>query len=124
MLIQDLMTKDRLIYAPEKTTLQQAEDILHEYRIEKLPVVDKNGKLIGLITYKDITKVKNYPFSSKDDAGECAWLLQLASRLMLMQRIEALNMLALILFVLIRRIAGHSQGVLTLSKMQNKRFQI
>ena len=69
MLIQDLMTKDRLITAPEKTTLQQAEDILHEYRIEKLPVVDKNGKLIGLITYKDITKVKNYPFSSKDDAG-------------------------------------------------------
>ena len=58
-----------LITAPEKTTLQQAEDILHEYRIEKLPVVDKNGKLIGLITYKDITKVKNYPFSSKDDAG-------------------------------------------------------
>lgn len=68
MKIRDVMTKD-LITAPEGTSLEQAIEILHEHRIEKLPVVDKNGKLKGLITIKDIEKARRYPDSSKDAMG-------------------------------------------------------
>ena len=121
MLIQDLMTKDRLITAPEKTTLQQAEDILHEYRIEKLPVVDKNGKLIGLITYKDITKVKNYPFSSKDDAGRLRVAAAVGVTADMMQRIEALVHVG-VDFICIDTAHGHSQGVLTAIKNAKQTF--
>ena len=68
MKIRDVMTKD-LITAPEGTSLEQAIEILHEHRIEKLPVVDKDGKLVGLITIKDIEKARRYPDSSKDTMG-------------------------------------------------------
>jgi IMP dehydrogenase len=68
MKIRDVMTKD-LITAPEGTSLEQAIEILHEHRIEKLPVVDKDGKLKGLITIKDIEKARRYPDSSKDNMG-------------------------------------------------------
>ena len=68
MKIRDVMTKD-LITAPEGTSLEQAIEILHEHRIEKLPVVDKDGKLKGLITIKDIEKARRYPDSSKDTMG-------------------------------------------------------
>lgn len=64
--LSDFMTKDRLITAPEGTTLEQAEDILRQHKIEKLPVVDGYGKLVGLITYKDILKRTHYPLASKD----------------------------------------------------------
>ena len=63
------MTKDKLVVAPEGTDLKQAEQILKEYRIEKLPVVDGNGKLIGLITYRDIIKVQSFPNACKDSLG-------------------------------------------------------
>lgn len=68
MKIRDVMTKD-LITAPEGTSLEQAIEILHEHRIEKLPVVDKDGRLKGLITIKDIEKARRYPDSSKDTRG-------------------------------------------------------
>jgi len=68
MKIRDVMTKN-LITAPEGTSLEQAIEILHEHRIEKLPVVDKDGKLKGLITIKDIEKARRYPDSSKDSMG-------------------------------------------------------
>jgi IMP dehydrogenase len=68
MKIRDVMTKD-LITAPEGTSLEQAIEILHEHRIEKLPVVDKDGRLKGLITIKDIEKARRYPDSSKDTMG-------------------------------------------------------
>ena len=68
-LLSDAMTKDRLITAPEGTTLDEAERILAKHRIEKLPVVDKAGKLLGLITVKDIHKRRLYPESNKDRHG-------------------------------------------------------
>jgi IMP dehydrogenase len=68
MKIRDVMTKD-LITAPEGTSLEQAIEILHEHRIEKLPVVDKDGRLKGLITIKDIEKARRYPDASKDTMG-------------------------------------------------------
>jgi IMP dehydrogenase len=67
--IQDYMTKDRLVTAPVGTTLEDAEIILHKHRIEKLPVVDKNGVILGLITFKDIQKKKKHPVACKDDHG-------------------------------------------------------
>ncbi len=69
MLVQDIMTKENLITAPVGTTLETAEEILQRHRIEKLPVVDKNRKLLGLLTFKDIMKKKKYPNASKDEFG-------------------------------------------------------
>jgi len=67
--ISKVMTTGNLIIAPVGTTLEEAEVILQKNRIEKLPVVDKQGRLKGLITFKDIQKKKRYPHACKDDHG-------------------------------------------------------
>src|SRR5713226_4273638 len=67
--ITELMTRDRLITVPVGTTLEQARDSLHRYKIEKLPVVDEHGMLKGLITMKDIQKKILYPHATKDEFG-------------------------------------------------------
>jgi IMP dehydrogenase len=67
--ISDYMTSDGLITARLGTTLHEAQEILHRYRIEKLPLVDDQGYLKGLITYKDILKRQDYPSAAKDDRG-------------------------------------------------------
>ncbi len=67
--IADVMTKENLITAPAGTTLDQAAAILHQHKVEKLPVVDGNGLLTGLITVKDIQKKIQYPHATKDDQG-------------------------------------------------------
>jgi IMP dehydrogenase len=67
--LRDAMTKERLVTAPEGTTLDEAERILAQHRIEKLPVVDRSGKLRGLITVKDIHKRRRYPEANKDKHG-------------------------------------------------------
>lgn len=67
--ISELMTRDQLITVPVGTTLEQARDSLHRYKIEKLPVVDENGMLKGLITMKDIQKKILYPQAAKDEFG-------------------------------------------------------
>ncbi len=69
VLVKSRMTKAPLITAPEGTTLAQAKNILREHRVEKLPVVDKNGHLVGLITIKDIQKQRAYPHANKDQYG-------------------------------------------------------
>ncbi len=68
-LLRDVMTKDKLVTAPVGTTLEQAEKILGKHRVEKLPVVDTQGKLKGLITVKDIHKRRQYPNANKDQHG-------------------------------------------------------
>lgn len=67
--IKDVMTKDRLVTAPVGTTLEEAQKILGKHRIEKLPIVDNDGNLKGLITIKDIEKAIQYPNSAKDKNG-------------------------------------------------------
>jgi len=67
--ISKVMTSENLITVGVSTDIPQATEVLSKHRIEKLPVVDKNGKLVGLITYKDITKIKNNPTASKDGKG-------------------------------------------------------
>ena len=69
ILISDVMTKENLVTAPVGTTLQEAEQILQRYKIEKLPLVNEDGILKGLITIKDIEKVIEFPHSSKDSQG-------------------------------------------------------
>jgi len=72
--VKEVMTKDNLITAPEGTDLKKAEKILRQYKIEKLPVVNKQGKLIGLITYRDILQLRNNPNAVKDALGR-SWQL-------------------------------------------------
>ena len=67
--IADVMTKENLITAPVNTTLEEAKKILHKHRIEKLPLVDEDFKLKGLITSKDIEKARKYPNAAKDSKG-------------------------------------------------------
>lgn len=67
--VRDVMTKENLITASEGVNLARAEDILQEYKIEKLPVVDESYRLVGLITYRDIIKLKEHPNSAKDSFG-------------------------------------------------------
>ena len=67
------MTKDNLITAPEGTTIEDAQDILIQHKIEKLPIVDKDMNLKGLITIKDIEKAIKYPNSARDEHGRLCW---------------------------------------------------
>ena len=68
-LIDEVMTKENLVTTEPNGTMEEAEAILQEYKIEKLPVVDPNNKLVGLITYRDITKIKIKPNANKDKYG-------------------------------------------------------
>ena len=67
--IDEVMTSENIVTTHQGTTLEDAAQILQEHKIEKLPVVDANGRLVGLITYKDITKAKDKPMACKDDKG-------------------------------------------------------
>ena len=67
--VSELMTKENLVVAPEGTDLKQAEIILRQHKVEKLPVVNKDGKLVGLITFRDILQLRNFPNAGKDNFG-------------------------------------------------------
>ena len=71
MPVSEIMTKENLVTAPQGISLTDATDILRQYKIEKLPVVDGDGKLVGLITYKDLMKIKDNPIASKDSKCLC-----------------------------------------------------
>ncbi|MGB5024442.1 MAG: IMP dehydrogenase, partial [Saprospiraceae bacterium] len=88
--IKEIMTKEHLITAPAGTTLNQAKSILQKHKIEKLPVVKKDGTLIGLITYKDIMKLENFPNSCKDNLGRLVVGAAVGISKDTMDRIEAL----------------------------------
>ncbi|MBC7384516.1 MAG: IMP dehydrogenase [Bacteroidia bacterium] len=109
--VSEIMTKERLITAPEGTDLKQAESILQEYKIEKLPVIDKTGKLKGLITYKDILKIKDHPFACKDKHGRLMVGAAVGVAAETEARISAL-VKAGVDVVIIDTAHGHSRGVL------------
>jgi IMP dehydrogenase len=119
--VLEVMTKDKLITAPMGTTLQQAKDILQFHKIEKLPVVDKDYRLIGLITYKDIMKVQNYPFSCKDAYGRLMVGAAVGVTRDTEERVEALVNVGVDV-VCVDTAHGHSKGVLDAIKMLKKRF--
>lgn len=109
--ISELMTTENLITAPEGTTLDEAEKILQQYKIEKLPVVDKNGLLIGLITYKDILKKKNFPNACKDSYGRLRVGAAVGVTGDTLERIQAL-VNSNVDVITVDTAHGHSNGVL------------
>ncbi len=109
--VRDFMTKDRLITARPGATLEEAQDILHKYRIEKLPLVDEHGVLKGLITYKDILKRQDYPHAAQDDQGRLLVAAAIGVGDAALARTEAL-VAAEVDAVAIDTAHGHSKGVI------------
>lgn len=109
--IDDVMTKEDLITAPEGTTLEEAEKILQKYKIEKLPIVDNDGKLTGLITIKDIEKVIEFPKAAKDNLGRLLVGATVGVSADTMSRVEKL-VEAQVDIIVIDTAHGHSQGVI------------
>jgi len=119
--VKEAMTSENLITSTEFTDFEQAADILQEHRIEKLPVVDKDYKLIGLITYKDIIKIKAHPNSCKDERGRLRVAAAVGIAADTMDRVNAL-VEAGVDAVIIDTAHGHSQGVLDMTKKVKKKF--
>lgn len=88
--VKDVMTSENLVTAPMGTSLQQAEEILKQYRIEKLPVVDQYGIITGLITYKDILKHSDNPLANKDSLGRLMVGAAVGIKAETLERVEAL----------------------------------
>lgn len=109
--IAEVMTRDNLIVAPEGTTLLQAEEILQNHKIEKLPVVNNEGYLSGLITFKDIQKVKNYPAACKDEKGRLRVGAAVGVTADTLLRVDAL-VKAGVDVIAIDTAHGHSKGVI------------
>jgi len=108
--INEVMTKDNIITTSENTSLSVAEDILQENKIEKLPVVDANNKLIGLITFRDIIKVKEHPNSCKDQYGRLRVAAAVGVTHDTLDRVDAL-VEAGVDAIVIDTAHGHTEGV-------------
>jgi len=119
--IAELMTKENLITAPIGTTLQQAEEILRNHRIEKLPVVDDKNFLKGLITYKDILKLQSHPRACKDQYGRLLVGAAVGVTADTLERVAALKNVGADM-VIIDTAHGHSKGVLDMVKQVKKQF--
>jgi len=118
--VLEIMTKENLITAQEGITLDQAEEVLQEYKIEKLPIINKEGKLVGLITYKDIIRRKDFPNACKDELGRLRVGAALGITADILERIELLKN-AGVDVVAIDTAHGHSKGVIdTLRKVKAK----
>ncbi|MGR9048022.1 IMP dehydrogenase [Halobacillus faecis] len=109
--ISDVMTRENLVTAPVGTTLDEAEKILQQYKIEKLPMVDNNGILKGLITIKDIEKVIEFPLSAKDEQGRLLCAAAVGVTADAMTRIDKLVEAGVDALV-VDTAHGHSQGVI------------
>ncbi len=119
--VDEVMTRDNLVTASFGTSLEQAADILQRHKIEKLPVVDADGKLIGLITYKDITKAKDKPAACKDSRGRLRVAAGIGVTPDSMLRAEAL-VGAGVDAIVIDTAHGHSKGVIGVLREVKKAF--
>ena len=119
--VDEIMTKDNLVTTHQTTNLEDAAEILQKHKIEKLPVVDKDGKLVGLVTYKDITKAKDKPMACKDSKGRLRVAAGVGVTGDTFQRIEAL-VEAGVDAIIIDTAHGHSKGVIDTLKEAKKRF--
>jgi len=109
--IKEVMTTENLIVGPEGTTLEEAKKLLGKYRIEKLPIVDEEGNLSGLITIKDIEKAIMYPESAKDTQGRLRVGASVGITIDMMERVAALKE-AKVDVVVLDTAHGHSAGVI------------
>ena len=119
--ISELMTKDDLVVAPIGTDLVKAEEILQNHKIEKLPVVDDKGILVGLITFKDIQKFKNFPQAAKDEHGRLLVGAAVGVTFDTIDRVQAL-VDAGVDVIAIDTANGHSKGVIDKLKEVKSRF--
>jgi len=119
--IEEVMTGENVITTTRKTSLAEAAKILQKYKIEKLPVVDANHKLIGLVTYKDITKSKDRPNSCKDDKGRLRVAAAVGVTSDIIERVTALSV-AGVDAVVIDTAHGHSKAVLECLKKVKANF--
>jgi IMP dehydrogenase len=120
--VSEVMTKENLIIAPEGTDLRKAEKILRQYKIEKLPVVSKQGKLIGLITYRDILQLSAFPNAVKDKIGRLLVGAALGITKDVLDRAAALQSVGVDI-VTLDSAHGHSKGVIEALKLLKKNFK-
>jgi len=119
--IEQIMTKENLITAPEGITLEKAEVLLQKYKIEKLPIVNKKGKLTGLVTYKDILKKKNKPNACHDEFGRLRVGAAVGVTGDVLDRIEALKNSGVDI-ISIDTAHGHSKGVIDATKRVKRKY--
>lgn len=119
--VREIMTKENLITTPSGTDLVQAANLLKRHKIEKLPVVDQNGILVGLITYKDITKIKDNPIASKDSKGRLLAAAAVGVGADTIQKVEKLVSVDIDAIV-IDTAHGHSVYVLNVVREVKKAF--
>jgi IMP dehydrogenase len=119
--IDSIMTSERLITAPLGTTLEDAERILQEHRIEKLPIVDETGVLVGLMTVKDIQKKKRYPNAAKDEQGRLRVGAAVGISGDTPERVQAL-VDAGVDVVIVDTAHGHTKGVIMMVETVKQRF--
>ena len=120
--VSEVMTKDHLVTAKEDVDLIKAENILQQHKIEKLLITDNENKLVGLITFKDIIKVKQHPLSCKDEFGRLRVAAAVGVLKDTFERIEALVNSGVDAIV-IDTAHGHSKGVIQLLKEVKKEFK-
>jgi IMP dehydrogenase len=119
--VEAVMTKDNLATARPGITLEESKAILHERRIEKLLVVDDEGKLLGLITIKDIEKIKKYPYACKDELGRLRVGAAVGVGADTEERVERL-ISANVDVVVVDTAHGHSEGVIQAVRALRKKF--
>ena len=120
--VSEVMTKENLIIAPEGTDLRKAEKMLRQYKIAKLPVVSKQGKLIGLITYRDILQLSAFPNAVKDKIGRLLVGAALGITKDILDRAAALQSVGVDI-VSLDSAHGHSKGVIEALKLLKKNFK-
>jgi len=119
--VASIMTRENLITAPEGITLEKAENILKKHKIEKLPIVNKQGKLTGLITFRDIQKKKNKPNACQDEYGRLRVGAAVGVTPDILERIEALRA-AGVDVISIDTAHGHSKGVMQAAAKVKRKF--
>ena len=119
--IDEVMTKENLVVTHQSTDLAEAAQILQEHKIEKLPVVDNDGRLVGLVTYKDITKAKDKPYACKDERGRLRVAAGVGVTADSMDRVDAL-VEAGVDAIVIDTAHGHSRGVIGVLKAVKEKY--
>ncbi len=119
--LEEIMTSENLVTVSNGTSLEEAEIILQKNKIEKLPVVDDSGKLLGLITFRDITKVSQKPIANKDQYGRLRVAAAIGVTADALERTKALNE-AQVDAVVIDTAHGHTKGVVNVLKEIKKQF--
>jgi len=120
--VSEVMTKENLYTAPEGTDLKKAEQLFKKTKVEKLPIINKQGKLTGLFTYSDILKLKSYPNAVKDEFGRLLIGAGVGITADLMERVAALQNVGVDVIAL-DSAHGHSKGVITALKEVKKNFK-